>query len=205
MIRNIVFDMGGVLMDYQPLLPCRRHAANEEEAQAIHQAIFLAPEWETALDGGFCSEEDMLAVAQSRLDTPTQKETAARIYADYHTDALFPMPGMKAVVQRLYDRGFQIYLLSNAGSRIHQYLHRIPGIDLFTDVLISYQEKLLKPEPPIYHRFLDKCSLEAAECLFIDNLQRNIDGAVVVGMQGYCFADGDVARLMAFLEALPRP
>ena len=60
----------------------------------------------------------------------------------------------------------------------------------------------MKPDPAIYRRLCDRFSLEASESLFIDDLQRNIEGAQSIGMSGYCFQDGDVARLRAYLKDL---
>ena len=60
----------------------------------------------------------------------------------------------------------------------------------------------MKPDPAIYRRLCDRFSLEPSECLFIDDLPRNIRGAESIGMQGYCFQDGDAARLRSYLSSL---
>lgn len=205
MIRNIVFDMGGVLVSYNPMITCLRLADSPEDAQAICDALFGAPEWEQQLDGGLISEEAMLALAQQRLSTPAQKEAAAAIFAEYHTDAMATIPGMEDIIQALHSRGFRIYLLSNAGVRIETFWHLLPRLDLFDGLLVSYREKLLKPDPRIYRRLLEKFSLEAEECLFVDDRPINTQGAEAVGLSAYCIADGDVPRLAAYLEALPDP
>ncbi len=205
MIRSIVFDMGGVLLSYDPLITCRRLASTPQDAQLIYETLFSAPEWENELDGGLFPEEEMLRIAQDRLATQAQKDLAARAYAQYHQDSLFPLPGMEAVVSLAHDKGFGLYLLTNAGARIYQYIQRLPGYPLFDGFLISSEEKLLKPSAAIYRRLCEKFSLIPEECLFVDDRQVNIDGAKAFGLEGYCFADGDVDRLAAFLKALPNP
>ena len=60
----------------------------------------------------------------------------------------------------------------------------------------------MKPDPAIYRRLCDRFSLEASQCLFIDDLPRNIEGARSAGLNGYCFQDGDVAKLRSYLECL---
>ena len=202
MIRNVVFDMGGVLLDYQPMKTCLRLADSPQDAEMIRRALFLAPEWEQKLDRGLIAEEEMLAVCQSRLPARAQREAAARIFADYHNDTLTPKPGMEWVVEDLYRQGFRVYLLSNTNIRVHRFLHKLPGVYVFDGFLFSYQEKLLKPDPRIYQRLLEKFSLRAGECLFVDDMQPNVEVAVAVGLQGYCFKDGDVERFKGFLAKL---
>ncbi len=202
MIRNIVFDMGMVLLIYNPMLSCLRHAGSEEEARRVYEAIFMAPEWVDGLDRGAITEEALLEAAQSRLDTPRLRRLAADVMADWHLDALWPKEGMDAVIESLLARGYRLYVLSNAGTRFHSYEYKIPHLKAFSGVLISAEERLLKPDPEIYRRLCDRFSLTAEECLFIDDVPRNVEGAEAVGMTGYCYADGDVKRLSAFLASI---
>ena len=67
-------------------------------------------------------------------------------------------------------------------------------------MLVSAEEKLVKPDPAIFRRLCDKFGLQMDECVFVDDLQKNVDGAVACGMQGYCFADRNVDRLKEWLE-----
>lgn len=205
MIRNIVFDMGDVLLHYDSMRTCLRFAPSKEDAEAVNEALFKAPEWEGKLDGCFISEGEMLGIAQSRLQKEAHRELAAQIFANYHEDAMFPVEGMDAVVQSLHDRGFRIYLLSNVGSRFGAYKHKIPRIDLFDGILTSGEEHLVKPDPAIFRRLLERFGLRAEECLFIDDREKNIVSANAVGMEGYLFADGDVARLTGRLGQLEAP
>lgn len=201
MIRNIVFDMGMVLLDHDPLLPCIRHAG-WERAQALCDGIFWHPEWMELLDGGVMDEQAYIPRAQSRFEDSEMKRLVAEILNDWYLDALYPKSGMEAVQKDLLDRGFRLYVLSNAGYSFHKFSYKIKHIDRFSGIMVSAEERLMKPDPAIYHRLCDRFSLEASECLFIDDLPRNIEGAQKAGMNGYCFQDGDVARLRSFLEAL---
>ena len=203
MIRNVIFDMGDVLMDYRPMNTCLRLADSPEDAQIICRALFQAPEWAQKLDRGLIAEEEMLALCLSRLATLAQKEAAARVFAEYHLDTLNPMPGMEPLLEATRKRGFRLYLLSNVGTRVHRFLHKVPGVNSFDGFLFSYQVKQIKPGPDIYRCFLEKFSLRARECLFVDDVQANVDGAVNLGLQGYCFEGGDVERLKEFLAKLP--
>ena len=79
------------------------------------------------------------------------------------------------------------------------YRQVIPAIELFDGVLFSAEVKCLKPQKEIYMHFYRRFNLKPEECFFIDDLPGNIEGARQTGMDGYCFADGDVERLKARL------
>ena len=123
MIRNIVFDMGDVLLDYRPMTTCLRLAENPQEARLLCEAVFRIPQWEREYDQGAISEEDMLSQIQAPLPTQGLKDRAARVFSEFHLDALTPHPGMEALLHRLLDRGFSLYLLSNTSQRFHRFRH----------------------------------------------------------------------------------
>lgn len=201
MIRNIVFDMGNVLLDHDPLLPCIRHAGHEH-AQTLCDAIFRHPEWMRFLDSGEMDENAYAPYAQARLSDPALRRLVPEILDDWHLDALYPKSGMDQVQKDMLESGMRLYVLSNAGFSFHDFSYKIKYIRRFSGVMISSEERLLKPDPAIYLRLCERFSLVPKESLFIDDLPRNIAGAESIGMRGYCFEDGDVARLRAYLSAL---
>lgn len=202
MIRNIVFDMGKVLLEWEPIMPCLRCAKDAEQAKTVCEAVFTHPEWGPIIDGAKMTEPEYLAHAQQRLETQELKDVAAAAMSNYWLDGLYPKGGMDKVVKDLLDQGYNLYVLSNCGHRFHDFSYKIPYISEFKGLLISAEEDLLKPDVAIYHRLCEKFGLKAEECIFIDDLQKNIEGAQAAGLQGYCFADGDVARLHAHLNSL---
>ena len=97
----------------------------------------------------------------------------------------------------------QIYLCSNASMRLpDMYKKVIPGIRHFDGVLFSAPEKCIKPQRQIYEALFSRFCLKPEECFFVDDLQLNIDGARECGMDGYCFADGDIEKLKGVLYGL---
>jgi putative hydrolase of the HAD superfamily len=202
MIRNIVFDMGKVLLEYDPYQACYRHAQNVEKALAVKAAIFDHPDWPAKIDGGLLYEDEYLLDVQDRLETQELRDLAKDVLSDWWLDSLFPMRGMKQVIEGLVEKGFRVYVLSNCGYRFRDFQYKIPGENLFSGMLVSAEEGLLKPDAAIFRRLCDKFDLQMDECLFVDDLQQNIDGAVACGMQGYCFADGNVEKMKAHLEQL---
>jgi len=202
MIRNIVFDMGMVLLAYDPYQACYRHAKNHEKAMIVKQAIFDHPDWPAKIDGGLLYEDEYLLDVQDRLETQELKELAAKVLGDWWLDSLFPMRGIRQLIENLLEKGYRLYVLSNCGYRFRDFEYKIPHVEQFSGILVSAEEMLLKPDKAIFQRLCDKFGLQMDECVFVDDLPKNVDGAIAAGMQGYCFADGDVEKLAAYLNAL---
>ena len=202
MIRNIVFDMGKVLLEYEPYQPCRRHAGDDQTAQVLKAAIFDHPDWPAKIDGGLLYEDEYLLDVQDRLETQELKDLAKAVLSDWWLDCLFPKRGMQQLLESLLEKGYRLYVLSNCGYTFRQFQYKIPCVDHFSGIMVSAEELLLKPDVKIFERLCEKFDLNMAECVFVDDLQKNVDGAVAAGMQGYCFADGDVEKLTAYLNEL---
>ena len=103
------------------------------------------------------------------------------------------------VFHGLKEKGYGIYLLSNAGVSLREYFPGIPGAEYFDGLLVSAEEKLLKPQHEIYHRLYGRFGLDPARCFFIDDSPANIEAALCTGMEGTVFR-GDPARLRRELE-----
>ncbi len=205
MIRNIIFDMGMVLLSYDPMQPCLRHAGDPEKARRLREGVFGRPDWGKLIDGGVMTDVEYGAIAKQSFDDPAMHPLVDALLKDWYLDGLYPKSGMAEVVDELLARGFALYVLSNAGYSFHQLKYKIVGLDRFSGVLLSCEEHLLKPDTAIYDRLCAKFDLVPQECLFIDDLPGNIEGAKQAGLHGYCFADGDVARLAAHLRTLEAP
>lgn len=204
MIKNIVFDMGNVLVDYVGDKVCSIFTEDKEMAREVAAAVFVSPEW-VFLDMGIISEEEGLRNMQSRLDTEEKRQLAARSFWHWHEYNMTAKPGMEEVVRELKAGGYGIYLCSNASVRLLScYKETIPAIDCFDGVLFSAEVKCMKPQKEIYAHFFNRFGLKPEECFFIDDLDNNIQGARDCGMDGYCFADGNVAGLRDVLGRLNR-
>lgn len=201
MIKNIVFDMGNVLLEYDAMKVCRRFIANPREQQMVFTALFVSPEW-ILMDMGVLPEA--LALAQIKRRLPDHLHQAADLcFNHWHEYAMTPYPRMKEIIAGLKGRGYNIYLCSNASLRMLDcYKQLIPGVEYFDGILFSAAEKLLKPQHQIYERLFERFSLNPRECFFIDDVQLNLDGAEECGMRGYCFNHKDFGRLEQELEKL---
>lgn len=201
MIKNIVFDMGKVLVDYDENKCTDHYLDNEADRELVKNVIFVSPEW-TMLDMGVMPEsmakERMLKRLPERL-----QEAAGLCFDNWHLHCMETVQEFVPLIHWLKEQNFGVYLLSNASVRLLTcYRDVLPAVDEFDGILFSGAEKVMKPQRQIYERLFEKFALDPAECYFIDDMQLNIDGAKACGMDGYCFADRNIEKLRKKLEEL---
>lgn len=199
MIKNIVFDMGNVLVNYDAMRVCRHYIEDEQDQKEVCTAVFVSPEW-IMLDMGVIPEDQALRRMCGRL--PKRLHEAARLcMRDWDKYCMWKAGGMDGIVRTLKKQGFGIYVCSNASIRLPGiYREVLPAAECFDGVLFSAEEKCIKPQKEIYERLFERFRLKPEECFFIDDMQLNIDGAKACGMDGCCFADGDIDRLKSVLQ-----
>jgi len=196
MIKNIIYDMGGVLIEWRPDKLVRRLGYEGEDARLLLREIFGDSEW-VGLDRGRLREEEAMAVFRERL--PERLHPAIERCVYWWRDPLWPIPGMADLVAELKGLGYGIYLLSNATSALHEYFPRIPGSEHFDGLIVSADHKLLKPEHELFEVLFRTYGLEGAECFFIDDNNANADASINLGMPAAVF-DGDLPRLRRALQ-----
>lgn len=198
-VRNVVFDMGGVLLRWEPEVYARNVTDNDEDAGLVLEALFKGSAW-TLSDAGVFGPETVLMEACHAL--PERLHGAA-------AEALRRFPSMQAVIpevnelgRRLKERGYGVYILSNVSSRFRSELApRIPLCDVADGALVSAEEHMMKPDPIIFLRFCERFGVEPASCLFVDDTAVNCVGAERAGMRAFHFT-GDVDALEAEVAGL---
>ena len=185
MIRQVVFDMGNVLIEWDPDKLIARLGVSGADAGLLRREVFDGAEW-VGLDHGTLSAEAALARILPRL--PELLHGAAEHFVRrWWQEPFWPIEGMEALIRELRALGYGLYILSNATSCLHEYLHRLPGSDCFQGLIVSADWKLLKPGHEIYEKLLTAYDLRAEECFFIDDNPLNIEAALCAGMQGAVF------------------
>ena len=196
MIRNILFDMGNVLLRFDRQVFLDRLNVTKEDKQLLLKEVFLSEEW-VLMDAGILCEKTAEPIMCGRL--PRHLHDAVHQLASCWDQPIIPVAGMQELVRELKDAGYGIYLLSNASVRQHDYWPRVPGSELFDGTLISADEKVMKPQPEIYNLCMERFGLRPEECFFIDDVKANIDGAAACGIAGTVFY-GDAAALRTCLK-----
>jgi putative hydrolase of the HAD superfamily len=191
MIRNIVFDLGNVLISFRPADYFARMNYPAELKNRILSDIFASREW-LMLDNGDISLH--AAIESIAGKTSLEREEIARIF-NLRLDIMFPLGKNADLLPGLKKRGFRLYYLSNF------------PIDIFDDVknsydffrhfdggIISSEVRYSKPDPLIYDSLLKKYGLDPAECLYIDDVETNVLAAEEAGMKGYTtFGSDDIS------------
>ena len=191
MIRNILFDMGNVLIRFDRDYFIDRLGVATEDKQLLMREVFLSVEW-VQMDRGSIVEEQAVAQICKRL--PEHLHDAAEKLVAMWDRPILPVEGMYELVEELKKAGYGIYLLSNASLRQHEYWPRIPAHVFFDGTIISADEGVMKPDGEYYLRALNRFGLKAEECFFVDDVPSNIEGALYCGIPGTIFR-GDAALL----------
>jgi len=197
MIKNIVFDMGNVIIRFDRDAFIDRFGVSEEDRRILLREIFLSPEW-VMMDRGTLTDEQAADILCPRV--PEHLRDIARKLIGFWDRPILEVEGIEPLIEELKGKGYGIYLLSNASCRQPDYWQRVPAARFFDGTLISYSVKLIKPMPEIYEKFFEKFSLRREECFFIDDSPANIEASLYVGMPGAVFHN-DIRRLRRELRA----
>lgn len=198
MIKNIVFDMGNVIIRFDPELFMVRLGLAEEDRRLLKRELFVSLEW-SRMDRGSLTDEEAAEIVCRRV--PERLHDAVRRLVGMWDRPILPVEGMYELVEELKGMGYGIYLLSNASFRQHDYWPRVPASKFFDGTLISADVKLVKPQPEIYRLLCDKFSLIPEECVFIDDSTSNAEGAYFCGINALVF-HGDAHEMRLKLNEL---
>ena len=182
--KNILLDMGNVLITYNPEWVIRHYTEDEELIREVKNIVFNSQEW-FLLDAGLIEEEKAERNWMERLCSDKAREIAHLSFQNWHLYNMKVIPGTAEIIRALKENGKEIYLLSNASLRLLTiYKEVIPAVECFSGIFYSAAHKCVKPQDIIYERFLKEYSLNPADCFFIDDLEENISAAKAVGISG---------------------
>ena len=184
MIKNIIFDMGNVLLDYNPDAAMQMLGINEKAKPVIMKELFGGNEW-VQLDLGNISVDEAYESIKQRI--PEEYHKDLRKCIDGWDVCMVPVEGAKEFCEAVKSNGFGVYVLSNAHISFYSYFPRYFDLDFFDGVVVSADVHTVKPDIKIYKHLLEKYSLKAEECLFIDDRADNVDGALKSGMKAVQF------------------
>lgn len=191
MIKNFIFDLGNVLVDYNPMRCILKYVRNISDANYIASEVFESSEW-ALLDKGEITYEKALEIWKERIPERLF-ESAREIVENFHL-YLPEITEMTEVVKKLSESGKKIYILSNVGERYTQIVNGLEFMKYIDGEVLSHREKLLKPDPEIYGVLIRRFLTVPEETVFIDDACENVATAKKFGMAGYVY-DGDPEKL----------
>jgi 2-haloacid dehalogenase len=201
MTRAVIFDVGGVLIEWNPKYLYLKLLEDEAAIDAFLKEIGFDA-WNLALDAGGRWEP---AIAELVAQFPHRKELIEAADLRWHEMLPGEIPGTVAVLTRLAEAGVPLYAITNFSSeKFVEAKKRWPFFSLFRDIVVSGDERLLKPEAAIFHLCLQRNGLKAEDCVFVDDVARNIDGARAVGIDAILFENaGQLERDLQARGILP--
>lgn len=192
MIKNVVLDVGRVLVAWQPLDTMRKLGFSEEIIACLDGALFKSGVWNEA-DRGILSNEEFLELAISKAPA---YENEIRLFWNNVEKAIWQLPYAKPWIRAMKKAGYRVYILSNYGSFTFEKTKE-DSLNFLEDVdgaIFSYEIKQIKPDAAIFTALFEKYQIKAEESVFLDDLAANIEGAKRMGMHGIVFTGLEEAR-----------
>lgn len=182
-----VFDLGGVLIDWNPRHLYRRLFNGDDAAMEHFLTTICTPSWNAQQDAGRPFAE---ACASLKLDYPGHAELIDTWIERQSEMIAGPIQGTVDILAELRDRRVPLYALSNWSAETFSLsLKRFDFLSWFKGILLSGDVRLLKPDPRIFQVFFETHAVDPADTVYIDDLKPNVDAAVALGMHGIVFTD----------------
>lgn len=193
----VVFDLGGVLIDWNPRHLYRKLFADEAAMETFLSTV-CTQEWNERQDAGRSFSE---AAALLRAQHPHHAELIEAYGARFDEMMKGPIEGSVTILEALHERGVPLYALSNwSRETFPMARRRFEFLKLFRGMVISGEVGVIKPDPRIFRILLERHRIEPAEAVYIDDNPRNADAARAVGIHGIHFTGP--AKLHRELEDL---
>lgn len=191
MIRNIIFDVGNVLVEWAPEKAMRRLGMDEQTVQAVAGATVQTKDWDETDRGALSPAELLLHF----IEKAPRYEKDIRTFWEHIDMAIYPFAYVQEWMERLKGKGYHLYILSNYGAWTYEKTKddALSFLKYVDGALFSYEVCQIKPEPEIYHTLMERYGLKAEECFFLDDRQENVDGAEVCGIHAIRFTSYQAA------------
>lgn len=184
MIKNVILDMGNVLLSFNPQIPLDAYCKTEAQKQIIQKALFESVYWHDA-DRGVIRDADLYDLVKQNV--AAEYHNALKQCCDYWHICMQPISGAREFCQYLKSAGFGVYVLSNASDKFYDYFENFLPLDFFDGVVVSSDIKMMKPDHEIFEYVMKKYQLQKVETLFVDDSLANVESAKAFGLYGHHF------------------
>ncbi len=189
---NVVFDLGNVLLRWDPRFLFRQIFAGDEERMEWFLANICSNEWNIEQDKGRTFEE---AVRMLAARHPDHAPHIHAYHERWHETLPGAIEGSVAILEELDQRGVPLYAITNFnGPKFRETQNRFDFLNKFRDIVVSGEVEMLKPDREIFEHFLARNDLAAGDCLFIDDNRDNVRGARTVGLDAIVFESPEQLR-----------
>lgn len=192
-LTNIVFDLGGVVVEFDPRQYLTRRFADKKVESYLYQAIFASPEWQQ-MDAGQLSLPEAEAIFLERGKKDGRRFEVQTVLDEWQSKLLHTKQDTVALLQRLKEKGCKLYYLSNVGRETFALLSQRPFMALFDGGVASCQVGMLKPQEGIFRRLLEEYGLSPEETVFFDDTRENVESACALGITGLHFHAASLAE-----------
>jgi 2-haloacid dehalogenase len=186
MVKAVIFDLGGVLVDWNPRYVFTDDYFKSEEERLFFFDKICTAEWNENQDAGY----PISIATEEKIREFPQWESAIRDYYGRWEDMLREeiSESVDVLKQLRENPALKLYALTNWSAETFPVaLNKFPFLQLFDGIVVSGIEKTRKPFPEFYKLLMDRYDLRPAETLFIDDSLRNVKAAQLAGMQAVLF------------------
>lgn len=181
---NIVFDLCGVILDWQPDQIIDRYFHSTEIKKIVNDEILNHSDWRE-LDRGTLSKDDIVQRASDR--TGLSINEIDRMITSIPS-TLQPIPDTIKLITMLKEKGHKLFILSNIPFMSIEYVEKkYPIFNLFEGIIVSCRVNMIKPEPEIFMYLVYKYSLQMGNTIFIDDSDNNLNVASKLGIRSIKF------------------
>lgn len=178
MIKNIVFDLGNVILKGSPNIVLEQIKIDKKQYESIKNDFFN--DWKS-LDLGESTLSEQLEKCKFDFEIDSEIEEKLLHYYKYRP---FNVEILE-LIKELKNKGYKIYILSNNNKEAEKYLLEIPDFKAFDGWIFSCDYQIMKPDPKIYNILFETYNLKPEECFFIDDSRKNIETGNKLGMAGF--------------------
>jgi 2-haloacid dehalogenase len=201
-VKAAVFDLGGVLIDWDPRYLYRKLLADEGEVEEF-LATVCTPEWNAEQDRGRPFAEGVAELVERH---PAHAAAIAAYHERWPEMLAGDLPGSVAVLADLRAAGVPLYALTNWSAETFVVAReRFAFLDWFDGLLVSGEERIVKPDPAIFELLLDRFGLDPASTFYVDDSEANVAAAAALGLDAVRFTGpGQLRRDLAARRLLSR-
>lgn len=201
MVKNIIFDLGNVLLNFKPIVYLHTQISDKAKVQEIYEEIFTSKEW-LMLDRGMITEEDAINEICNRS---TENTELIKLAMNNWYQLLTPIEGTVEILKKLKHKGYRLYVLSNFHLLAYEDVtKRYEFFKYFDGGIISYKEKLIKPDKDIYDKLIKKYKINPKESIFIDDTIENIESARMLSFKTILYINSkDLREKLIEYDVLP--